>query len=592
MKIIPKELEAPKRLNYGSFSQVSQKRDVGKKYAEQVTADMGCRCPHLDAYFPKFLDSGSLGLFQEGKPQPNRYAKRLKRLTISDLHLASILPPRSEVNVPSKPLKSPRMYTFGEEEKKTDLIMSNGGESFTPLFPGTFVDQVMKERKFEMQMCKEIPDNAVSTKNISINSKINVTQKVVTKESGVKPQAQDPPTTSSASTATPLNKLSTTSASTKGGTDASAQNESLYQNEIDFEKKTKLVRNNLLTAQRKTCLTPSGATLKSTDKSDVSMSPIFAANSKKRQKEQEVSPEEWMKAQQQRDDDIEVAEARVETWLETIRQNRLTYWKNKQTPLNPIAPTCIKCTKKAKRSKGKTCNYVPNGDALMQCLDCSIVLCGSDWLTSDKKSKRHMQQHFLLTNHNFAITCGEKGEIYCMKCGDFVYCQVFDSEKERVEIGSVVPWFSWGRHQPLKRGFCFGADDFAVIPSSSSSLSRSSGSIVWRGFQATYPAEVPEEMILAARRTLQRMRVFRGMLSSNDILQWDKATCDFAQRQYERGKEYWSISAPVGIYNAGNICYIVSTLKSIFEIGCTYFVCSLSPLHVLSSTELCDSMHF
>ena len=87
---------------------------MGEKYAAQVTADMTCRCPHLDAYFPKYLDLGSLGLFPlqeqlgpafgygvdgaaamgvEGGMIDPRNVKKAKRMTMSDLHMSSILPP-------------------------------------------------------------------------------------------------------------------------------------------------------------------------------------------------------------------------------------------------------------------------------------------------------------------------------------------------------------------------------------------------------------------------------------------------------------------------------------------------------------------
>ena len=173
-----------------------------------------------------------------------------------------------------------------------------------------------------------------------------------------------------------------------------------------------------------------------------------------------------------------------------------------------------------------------------------------------------MQQHFLLSNHNFAITCGDKGEIFCMKCGDFVYCDIFNTEKERVAINSYLPWFGWSRRRRLGREFCFGeeGDDFYLIPnvigegktkstgdSSTSASSSVSRSIVWRGFQAVYPTEVADEMILAARRVLHRLRMFRGDLMPSTYLSWDKSACEFATRQHERGQACWTIVAPVGM---------------------------------------------
>lgn len=493
---IPKELEAPKIKGSQQLSQPTNLRDEGEHYAAQVTTDMTCRCPHLDAYFPKYLDSGSLGIFQEGRSQ-QRNAKRPKRLTISDLHLSSILPPKS----PSNPPQSQRPYDFGNEERKTDIIMSGGGGSFTPLYPGTFVDHVMKERAFEMHLCKEIPDETAT--NLSSGS---------------------------------------------GKPDEIIKGEDLGS--IGSSK-----NNNGEMKEPKKNILPG-------DKNEVPMSPVLSRNKTKKHGGQALNAEEWHIMQKQRDADIEAANSRVEIWMATIRQNRLAHWKQgAHSPTDSSRPNCKQCSKKAKSGR-----VLPSGDALMQCLDCSLILCGSDCLTQDNGGRRHMQQHFLLSNHNFAITCGEKGEIFCMKCGDFVYCDIFNTEKERVEIESKLPWFGWSRYRRLGRGFCFGeeGDDFYLIPNAigneiskldleessraSSSLSKSvSRSIVWKGFQATYPIEVSDEMIAAAQRTLHRLRIFHGDLSPSTYLAWDKSTCEFAIRQRERGQAPWSITAPVGM---------------------------------------------
>merc|ERR1711957_1063449 len=83
-------------------------------------------------------------------------------------------------------------------------------------------------------------------------------------------------------------------------------------------------------------------------------------------------------------------------------------------------------------------------DELIQCLECSIIGCGSLSLSSNywsrhhknqqqqtqqpsplspppKNQKQHILQHFLLTGHTMGISCGKKGSLYCFKCGDVVY---------------------------------------------------------------------------------------------------------------------------------------------------------------------------
>jgi len=488
---IPKELEAPKR-NLCNTNRLSA---PGDRYATQVTVDMACRCPHLDVYFPKYLDSGSLGLFNEDETNAQRHqhdTKRPKRTTISDLHFTSILPTHTENSHKVNEMGTPKLskYPFGKEEQKTDMIVCGGAEYFTPLYPATFVDQVQKERAFEL--CR-----ATSELNSTPSSSVKDT------------------------------------------------------------KKRLLARG------------------------------------------QGLDDEECFTMQNQRDLDVQAAVARTETWLEVIRQNRLNYWRQRLNSQKDDScdANCKSCVKKSKRSKSHS--NLPSGDALMQCLDCSLVGCGSDSFATDIGSKRHMQQHFLLSNHNFAITCGERGEIFCMKCHDFVYTEVFDNEKERMKIEANIPWFSWDRRRTLQRSFGFGdeADDFFVIPDGETAINgRSltkfsqprSGTVVWRGFQATYPQDVPDELILAAQRTLRRLRMFQGESPQSDYITLDKTTSEFALRQRERGPRFWAIDCPVGMYvnfhdcafefhvlqpqqklthasnsvsqsyNAGNICYIVS----------------------------------
>jgi len=510
---VPKELQAPR-------CQIAFSRShIGEKYATEVTADMACRCPHIDAYLPKYLDSGSLGL---GGLSNRKGSKRLKRLTISDLHFASVLSePTSKKRkdlVGNLASSDKSNYRFGEEEMKLDLVMSGGRGKFTPLFPGTFVEQVHKERDFERMLCVEI-----------------------TKAAGEKVEQPN------------------------------HQGIGDFQNQNLLEDQIKNIQNEVF---------PMAATNNSSEKRHESeLRPsntrsFSFLDGKKRHlgHEHAHNLKELMQMRQQREQDVQAAESRVEAWLEVIRQNRLSYWNCEEMG-------CKNCLKNSKQGSDRS--HLPHGDSVMQCLDCSLVGCGSDFLTSDdESSKRHMQRHFLLSNHNFAITCGEKGEIYCMKCGDFVYCDVFDSEKERVEISFQVPWFQWDRHRKLQRSFAFReeGDDFYVIPnhfvpedkkdtnSEHRSAREPSAIVVWKGFQATYPPDVSYEFILAAQRTLSRLKFFRGVLTPSHFLKACSSTSKIAYRQYQRRDRHWKIDCPVGIHNAGNICYISSVLQCIFNL--------------------------
>jgi hypothetical protein len=518
---VPKELQAPR-------CQISTLRShIGGQYATEVTTDMACRCPHIDAYIPKYLDSGSLGLGGVGLSN-RKGSKRLKRLTISDLHFASVLSEStskkrkgSEGNHASSDKSN---YRFGEEEMKLDLLMSGGGGAFTPLFPGTFVEQVHKERDFEKMLCVEIA-----------------------KAAGEKVEEQ--PDHQGIGDFQKSNLLGEQigNIQTEVFPNAATNNSSEKRHELEFRPSN----TSSFSASKSTFL----------DGKKPHLSHDHAHNLS-----------ELKQMRKQRDQDIQAAELKVEAWLEVIRQNRLSYW-------NGDDMGCKQCLKNPKQ--GTDISHLPHGDSIMQCLDCSLVGCGSELLTSDDgSSKRHMQRHFLLTKHIFAITCGEKGEIYCMKCGDFVYCDVFDSEKERVEINFQVPWFQWDRHRKLQRSFAFReeGDDFYVIPnhflpenkkyanSEHRSTCEPSAIVVWKGFQATYPPDVSYDFILAAQRTLSRLKFFRGDLIPSHFLKACDATSTIAYRQYQRRDRHWKIDCPVGIHNAGNICYISSVIQCIFNL--------------------------
>jgi|AntRauTorckE5430_2_1112549.scaffolds.fasta_scaffold00851_11 hypothetical protein len=510
---IPKELQAPRRRNSAA------RCHIGELHATEVTTDMACRCPHIDAFLPKYLDSGSLGLGNNRPVHTGQGSKRIKRLTISDLHFSSILSkPASKYHV-NKPIIGKTVvetldkpiYAFGEEETKMNYIMSGGEGSYAPFFPSTFVQQVHKERDFERMLCVEIAKT--NGKNIERaehegHSLLHTknTQKTYIKVKDASHEFISKSTTSDSS-----------------DMKNSAEMRSLNINRLESN----------------------------------------GPNGRKRQlKEKDcLDLKSLIRMRDQREVDVHAAELKVEQWLEVIRQNRLSYW-------NRDDMNCSSCVKKSKPGKLKSC--LPCGDSLMQCLDCSLIGCGSILTSSDGSSKRHLQQHFLLSNHNFAITCGERGEIYCMKCGDFVYCEVFDSEKERVEINVHLPCFQWDRRRKLQRSFAFReeGDDFYVVPNhcDDGSIHHQSITAIWKGFQATYPQDVSNNFILAGQRTLDRLQLFKGDITKSRFMNACSTTADIVYRQCKRKGQYWKIDCPVGIYNAGNICYISSVIQCIFNL--------------------------
>ena len=96
------------------------------------------------------------------------------------------------------------------------------------------------------------------------------------------------------------------------------------------------------------------------------------------------------------------------------------------------------------------------------------------------------------------ITCGPRSEIFCAACGDFVYHDVFDAEKARIDVARYVPQYGWKAghlrrsYEPLS--FIFTPDH----------------GIIWRGMMASYPTPVPMNLVVAARLSLKRLLMFRG----------------------------------------------------------------------------------
>jgi ubiquitin carboxyl-terminal hydrolase 22/27/51 len=108
--------------------------------------------------------------------------------------------------------------------------------------------------------------------------------------------------------------------------------------------------------------------------------------------------------------------------------------------------------------------------------------------------------------HATAVTCGPKAAVYCFKCGDYVYHEIFDQEKERLDIVEKLPSHAWNK-TPIQRSF----DPFRF-------LHIQDEGIIWKGMVATYPLLVPQDHVLAARLSRKRQILFEGEMEELSLL--------------------------------------------------------------------------
>lgn len=205
--------------------------------------------------------------------------------------------------------------------------------------------------------------------------------------------------------------------------------------------------------------------------------------------------------------DARLARSQLEQWMERFRFSRNAYWDDRNGTEKMIQ--CQQCTVSTECV----------GDAIMQCLECNFIGCGPHSLCN--KSKQHMMHHCLRTGHNFAVTCGERAQVFCFKCGDLVLHDVFDQERQRIDVCRRLPWMGWYEH-PVQRSFdCmrFRETEYGVI---------------WRGLIASYPSAVPKEHEQAAKLSMHRLSLFRGELAVPSLL-WGSEALEFAISQSQQG---------------------------------------------------------
>ena len=373
---------------------------------------------------------------------------------------------------------------------------------------------------------------------------------------------------------------------------------------------------------------------------------------------------------------LNMAITKVEHWLEVIRFNRHRYWEIYQkekdgNEKNQLLQCkfCVKRTNNSKNNhstnKGERDEYCHenDNDTLMECLDCSLIACGgpsSRTLSSKKikmnnnnnnnernrkfKSKQHIIQHFLISNHSLGMTCGPNGYIYCSKCGDFVTHPVLEREKVRVDVALNAKWLSWDRNKITQRSFGFSFDpmnDFMYVPSSptvedvgiienqnkidnnngnSNNSEKQSqpqqqhlssnelikkdliktkfGKIVWRGFRALYPTDISPALIEAGQTTYHRLREFRRLQNELRLIDKERDDQKAVALSSKRNINDFSITCPVGLYNMGNTCYFGCVLQCLLNLHPIqkYFLsegkhdhrsCKLLRSHVAKKKKIC-----
>ena len=92
-----------------------------------------------------------------------------------------------------------------------------------------------------------------------------------------------------------------------------------------------------------------------------------------------------------------------------------------------------------------------------------------------------------------------------MKCGDIVYHECFDQERERIFLEQNIPSLCW-KETPIIR--CVDPSSFMATPENG---------VVWRGMIATYPTPVSAQLVQASRFAANRLSIFNSDLGDRSI---------------------------------------------------------------------------
>jgi len=206
--------------------------------------------------------------------------------------------------------------------------------------------------------------------------------------------------------------------------------------------------------------------------------------------------------------------------LEKVRQSRKNYWGSCHRQ-SLFATPSRKSTSEgfdfSSTSWGSSAHQRSSNiflsDGHLKCLHCGKIGAGPNipHHTSDQQGDSFIE-HCIRTGHYLGISCGEKGELFCMKCGDFVYNALIDRERDRIEISSRFPWFSRNETR-IERSISVGEVNEL----------EDGSSCVWPGLVATYLERAPAALISAGELSLKRIRAFSGQIYSSSFnLGWNQ----------------------------------------------------------------------
>jgi hypothetical protein len=122
-----------------------------------------------------------------------------------------------------------------------------------------------------------------------------------------------------------------------------------------------------------------------------------------------------------------------------------------------------------------------------------------------------------------AVTCGPQASVYCFKCADWVNHDIFDQERERIDLNYKIPRIAW-KQLPMQRSF--DAFQFLHVPDQG---------IFWKGMFAAYVSPISAEHVIASRASLWRLRMFHGQVDELPRVTTRPRALEFAALQGRLG---------------------------------------------------------